>query len=401
MKEQNSIEQPTALTDIPVLAEYDRELTEAVAKSEPDMTAHPQPVGIYRSAELQSSGIELPRDDLDWPQVVDLRRRASEIITDETEEHARSNDRPLGSDDRLLLGRAIIRRIVGDHVRSLHRSGAALWSPAQEEAYVTAVENAVFGYGRLQPLLEMPDVENIEIHGWNSVVVQYGDGRREQMPPVADSDAELIEAIRFLGQNSEPSRPFDDTHPTMTLALGERFRLHAMAFGLSYRPSIVIRQHTLTDVSLADLADGGLMPYEVAQFLDAAILARKSIVISGDQGAGKTTLLRALINSIPLNERFGTLETDYELMTHLQPGRENVLALQSRVGHGEASGGSRVGDFTISELVPEALRQNLSRLVVGEVRGGEAAAMFEAMQAGAGAGELCTTPTPSRSYPPC
>ena len=266
----------------------------------------------------------------------------------------------------------------------MHRSGAELWSPAQEEAYVTAVENAVFGYGRLQPLLEMPDVENIEIHGWNSVVVQYGDGRREQMPPVADSDAELIEAIRFLGQNSEPSRPFDDTHPTMTLALGERFRLHAMAFGLSYRPSIVIRQHTLTDVSLADLADGGLMPYEVAQFLDAAILARKSMVISGDQGAGKTTLLRALINSIPLNERFGTLETDYELMTHLQPGRENILALQSRVGHGETSGGSRVGDFTISELVPEALRQNLSRLVVGEVRGGEAAAMFEAMQAQGG-----------------
>jgi type IV secretory pathway ATPase VirB11/archaellum biosynthesis ATPase len=170
----------------------------------------------------------------------------------------------------------------------------------------------------------------------------------------------------------------------MTLALGERFRLHAMAFGLSYRPSIVIRQHTLTDVSLADLADGGLMPYEVAQFLDAAILARKSMVISGDQGAGKTTLLRALINSIPLNERFGTLETDYELMTHLQPGRENILALQARVGHGEMSGGSRIGDFTISELVPEALRQNLSRLVIGEVRGGEASAMFEAMQAGTG-----------------
>jgi pilus assembly protein CpaF len=385
MKEQNSIEQPAALTEIPMLAEYDRELTEAVGKPEPGMpTQQPQPFGVYRTDELRSSGVEFPSSDLDWSQIVDLRRRASEIITDETEQHARSTGRPLGSDDRLLLGRTIIRRVVGDHVRSLHRSGAELWSPAQEQAYGTAVENAVFGYGRLQPLLEMPDVENIEIHGWNSVVVQYGDGRREQMAPVADSDAELIEAIRFLGQNSEPSRPFDDTHPTMTLALGERFRLHAMAFGLSYRPSIVIRQHTLTDVSLADLADGGLMPYEVGQFLDTAILARKSMVISGDQGAGKTTLLRALINSIPINERFGTLETDYELMTHLQPGRQNILALQSRVGHGETAGDSRVGDFTISELVPEALRQNLSRLVVGEVRGGEAAAMFEAMQAGTG-----------------
>src|SRR4030095_11586185 len=113
------------------------------------------------------------------------------------------------------------------------------------------------------------------------------------------------------------------------------------------------RQHTLTDVSLADLADGGLMPYEVAQFLDAAILARRSMAISGDQGAGKTTLLRALINAIPFNERFGRLETDYELMTHLQPGRENILALQARGGHGETSGGSRIVDVTIYKLCTE------------------------------------------------
>lgn len=374
MNEQTSISESAGLADVPMLAQYDAELSKPASK----------PFGVYSTDELRSGGANLPTDDLDWSQVVDLRRRVSEMITDKAEEYAKSSGHPLTSADRLLLGRSIIRRVVADHVRSLHRSGAELWSPAQEEAYVTAVEDAVYGYGRLQPLLEMPDVENIEIHGWNSVVIQYSDGRRKRMPPIADSDGELIEAIRFLGQNSEPSRPFDDTHPTMTLALGERFRLHALAFGLSYRPSIVIRQHTMTDVSVADLADGGLMPYEVAQFLDAAILARKSMVISGDQGAGKTTLLRALINSIPLNERFGTLETDYELMTHLQPGRENTLALQARVGHGETSGGSRIGDFTISKLVPEALRQNLSRLVIGEVRGGEAAAMFEAMQAGTG-----------------
>ena len=131
------------------------------------------------------------------------------------------------------MGRAIIRRVVGDHVRALHREGADLWSTGPGAGVRQAVEDAVFGYGRLQPLLELPDVENIEIHGWNSVVVQFGDGRREQMPPIADSDEELVEAIRFLGQNSEPSRPFDDTHPTMTLALGERFRLHAIGFGLS------------------------------------------------------------------------------------------------------------------------------------------------------------------------
>jgi pilus assembly protein CpaF len=169
-----------------------------------------------------------------------------------------------------------------------------------------------------------------------------------------------------------------------TLALGDRFRLHAIGFGLSYRPSVTIRQHTLTTITLQELAEGDLMPTEVADFLQAAVLARKSMVISGDQGAGKTTLLRALIAAIPDNERFGTLETDYELLTHLQPNRRNMLALQARVGMGEIVGAHRLGEYAVADLIPEALRQNLTRLVVGEVRGSEAGAMFEAMTAGAG-----------------
>jgi pilus assembly protein CpaF len=385
MKDSVATDLPAELDRVPIFAEY-----EPGPVSAPDGSRgtgrqlERRPFGVYRAKELEGSRDALPTPAIDWTEVVELRRRASAVITEESEDHLREVGRPISNDDRVLMGRAIIKRVVADHVRTLHREGADLWSTAQELAYVRAVEDAVFGYGRLQPLLEMPDVENIEIHGCDSVVVQYGDGRRDKMPPVAGNDEELVDAIRFLGQNGEPSRPFDDAHPTMTLALGERFRLHAIGFGLSHRPSVVIRQHVLTDISLADLAAGGLMPLEVAQFLDAAVLARKSMVISGDQGAGKTTLLRALINSIPLNERFGTLETDYELMTHLQPGRENILALQARVGHGETSGGSRIGDFTISDLMPEALRQNLSRIIVGEVRGGEAAAMFEAMQAGTG-----------------
>ena len=370
-----------SLQEVPLFVETLEEVGEA---SSPVTRRALQSYGAFRREELRAATLPLPTAELDWPTVVQLRRRASEEIAGESEHQLRTTGTPIVGDDRLLLGRSVIRRVVAEHVRTLHREGAALWSPSQEQAYVEAVEDAVFGYGRLQPLLALPDVENIEIHGWDSVVVQHGDGRREVMAPVADDDAELVEAIRFLGQNAEPARPFDDLHPTMTLALGERFRLHAIGFGLSYRPSVVIRQHTMTSVSLADLADGGLMPPEVAAFLDAAVLARRSIVISGDQGAGKTTLLRALIDAIPADERFGTLETDYELMTHLQPGRQNILALQARVGHGESTGGRAVGEFTIADLMPEALRQNLSRLVVGEVRGVEAASMFEAMQAGTG-----------------
>lgn len=325
------------------------------------------------AAERDPSGV-------DWQLVVVLRRKASELISAAIAD----TPGPLSELDRRLLGRSILRSVVRQHTEGLAESGAALWPVETEYAYASALESAIFGYGRLQPLFEIPEAENIEIHGHDSVIVQYGDGRRESRPPVADSDAELVEAIRFLGETVSPARPFDDAHPMMTLALGDRFRMHAIGFGLSYRPSITIRQHTLTEITLARLAATGMMPQEVARLLHAAVLARISMVISGDQGAGKTTLLRALIAAIPDNERFGTLETDYELLTHLQPNRRNMLALQARVGMGEVADGRRLGEFTVADLIPEALRQNLSRLIVGEVRGGEAGAMFEAMTAGAG-----------------
>ena len=87
---------------------------------------------------------------------------------------------------------------------------------------------------------------------------------------------------------------------------------------------------------------------------------------------------------MPTTERIGTLETDYELLTHLLPNRRNMVALQAKVGLGEYRQGRNLGEYTVADLIPEALRQNLSRLIVGEVRGAEAGAMFEAMQSGAG-----------------
>ncbi len=322
-------------------------------------------------------------EEVDWTLVVALRRKASEEITREGESIAERTGVPLNDTDRRLMGRAVVRRTVRAHAEEQSLLGD-LWTLEREQHYAQALENAIFGYGRLQPLFEIEGAENIEIHGCDSVMVQFGDGHREAHPPVADTDEELVEAVRFLGESVRPTRPFDDAHPTMTLALGDRYRLHAIGFGLSYRPSVTIRQHILTSVTLPELVDRRMMPDDVGRLLHAAILARKSVVIAGDQGAGKTTLLRALIASIPENERFGTLETDYELLTHLQPNRRNMLALQARVGLGELRDGRALGEFTVADLIPEALRQNLSRLVVGEVRGVEAGAMFEAMQAGAG-----------------
>jgi len=351
----------------------------AVAPPRPALGPRPVPAGGSGPTVAPSE----PLSGLDWGLVVDLRRRAVDVITGNLDQWASDHHSPMPELDRRLMGRSVVRGVVRDHVERLNRAGQALWTLAVERSYARAVEDAIFGFGRLQPLFEIAEAENIEIHGWDRVAVQFGDGHREPRPPVADSDAELIEAIRFMGQTATPPRPFDDAHPMMTLALGDRFRLHAIGFGLADRPSIVIRQHLLTDVTLSDLVAKEMLPREVAEFLTACVRARLSLVISGDQGAGKTTLLRALIGAIPASERFGTLETDYELLTHLH-GRANVVALQARIGLGERQDGRSIGEYGVADLIPEALRQNLMRLVVGEVRGAEAGAMFEAMQAGAG-----------------
>lgn len=327
---------------------------------------------------------ELAAPQTDWQTVVALRHAAAEEIAANLASWESEHRQPLPEADRRMAGRSIIRRMVRHHAEHRALTGQGMWSLDLEEAYAKAVDNAIFGYGRLQPLFDIPDAENVEINGYDCVTVQYGDGRRVRVAPVADSDAELVDAIRFLGETASPARPFDDAHPTMTLALGARYRLHAIGFGLAARPAVAIRQHLLVDVTLRELAESGMLPLEVAGVLHAAVAAKQSVILSGDQGAGKTTMLRALIDAIPRSERFGTVETDYELLTHLQPGRENVVALQARVGMGERLDGRLVGEVSVAELIPEALRQNLSRIIVGEVRGGEAGAMIEAMQSGAG-----------------
>lgn len=326
---------------------------------------------------------------VDWGTVVLLRHAIAEEISSTVAAWEAENHRAMPDQDRRMMSRSILRRMVRHHAEHIAHAGQGMWPLELEEAYARAVEDAIFGFGRLQPLFEIAEAENIEINGFDHVSVQFGDGTRRRHTPVADSDAELVDAIRFLGENAHPARPFDDAHPTMTLSLGDRFRLHAIGFGLASRPSIAIRQHLLVDVTLTDLVRRGTLPLDVAAMLHAAVRAQQSIVISGDQGAGKTTLLRALIEAIPRTERFGTVETDYELLTHLQPGRENVVALQARIGMGERLDGRALGEITVSDLIPESLRQNLSRIIVGEVRGGEAGAMIEAMQAGAGT--MCTT----------
>ncbi|WP_336921814.1 CpaF family protein [Aquipuribacter sp. SD81] len=317
-----------------------------------------------------------------WDVVRELREQASTRLAARL--RAESG---LGAEDRRALGRAVVEELLTERDRAATFDGRRASTPEQRRALAKALDDALFGLGRLQPLVDDPGIENIEITGHDRVVVERVGGVLEKVPAVADSDAELVDYLQFLASRASESndRPFSSAHPRLHLNLpGSRARLAAIGW-VTPRPVVRIRMHRLTDVTLDDLVALRTVDERLASFLSAAVRARKSVVVSGDMGAGKTTMLRALARTIDPAEAIATLETEYELFLHEMPGYERVVALEGRPGSGERGPDGRpLGEITVEDLFVDVLRLNVSRIIVGEVRGPEAAAMFKAMQAGAG-----------------
>lgn len=351
-----------------------------------------QPAPPPRPPQQPAQQRSAPRGPQDTPavnwQIVDeIKRAASERLQEKLARVTitRSN-RPV---EREAYGQPIIDEEV--QRRAAHElATGTIWTQAQQTAYAKAVGDVLFRAGRMQPLFEIAEAENIIIIGCDPVRVTYNDGRYLELPPVADSDSELHEQLVQMARNSVPERAFNDGDAyEMTLMLDERFRVHATSSAVALRPSVSIRQHLHRTISLRDEADLGLMPLELAQFLDSSVRAGMSIVVAGSVGAGKTVLLRALCDAVPRQERLCTLETDMELFLHRLPHHADAFTLFERSGMGELGPDGRPrGQVKVRELIPVGLRQQVSRLIVGEVRGDEAAGMFEAMAIGTGT--MCT-----------
>ncbi len=322
---------------------------------------------------------------VDWGLVRTFRQRASQKLAEQL--RARPG---VDEEDRRELGRSIVRGLLEDHARADVLGGASLMDLEDEQALAAAIFDSLFGLGRLQPLVDLPDVENIEITGHDRVLLLYADGRREIGPPVADSDEELIEFLAFLAaQRGGGERTFSSANPVLHLNLGGRARLAAI-MEVSQRPVVRIRKHLLPEVTLATMTRLGTIDPVLEEFLSAAVRARKSIVVSGAQGSGKTTFMRALASALDPWESVGTLETEYEVFLHEQGRPREPIALEARPGSGELGpNGRRAGAITLDDLFEHMLRFNLDRIIVGEVRGGEVMAMFKALQSGAGS--LSTT----------
>lgn len=291
---------------------------------------------------------------------------------------------------RRELARSLLAAELSARARARVASGLDPWPVETEMAVASAVMAALFGLGRLQPLVDDPLVENIEVDGCDSVWISYADGHDRKGDPVAESDAELIELLQLLAaRTGADERTFTSAHPSLHLRLEDGSRLAAMAW-TTPRPHVVIRRHRVKDVDLDDLVRLGTFDHTVAAFLRAAVHAGKNVVVTGLQNAGKTTLVRALANEFPPLERFATIEKEYELHLHDLPERHpRVVAMEAREGSTERDAhGRRAGEVTLTDLVTDALRMNLRRIIVGEVRGAEVLPMLEAMSTGDGS--MCT-----------
>jgi type IV secretory pathway ATPase VirB11/archaellum biosynthesis ATPase len=321
------------------------------------------------------------RDSEFWRQVNSLRGEVSARLT------TALATRELDEEQREALGQELIQQVVRDHNDALLSGGQRNWTPEYQVEVTRALFDALFRLGRLQPLIDTPDVENIEITGTAPVLMLMGDGRRAYAEPIADSDAELIDFLQFLAARDPANeRSFTRANPFLNLDLPGRVRLAAVGWVVPW-PRVTIRLQRLQSVDLELLRRNDTIDAVLAEFLTAAVRARKSIVVSGQgQGSGKTTLLRALCAGLDSWESIATIETDYELYLHLEPEKhKRVVALRTREGSGEMNtSGRRVGEINTNVNVYESLRHNISRIIVGEVRGPEIVSMFQAMQMGNG-----------------
>jgi Flp pilus assembly CpaF family ATPase len=315
---------------------------------------------------------------VDHQLVKRFRQEAGDRISEQRRSDQVSNTPPMSPEDERQFARAIIAQILEDYARTEITIGRTPLDAQAEEAYAAAVHAALFGVGRLQPLLDNPEVENIDINGCDQVFVGYSDGRELQVEAVAESDEELIELIQVLGAYSGlSSRPFDTANPQLDLRLPDGSRLSAV-MDVTRRPALSIRRARLGKVFLADLVGNYTLTPELGSFLSAAVLARKNVMIAGATNAGKTTLLRALANCIPPHERLITVERALELGLDQFPEiHPNVVAFEERLPNSEGQGA-----ISMAELVRRSLRMNPSRVIVGEVLGDEIVTMLNAMSQG-------------------
>ena len=315
----------------------------------------------------------------EWPAqqdhaavVAELRRAVAERTT---------------AEDSTATVAALVDEQVTQWVREQASQGIAPPSPEVERHVTRSVLAALSGLGGLAPLLAQDDVENIHIHGHDRVWCEYANGTLARWPePVADSDNDLLNLLSAVfAHRGQTSREWSPATPLGNLRIPEGGPLGARIAAMrevTGGPRIAIRRHRLAHTTLTELCELGTLSEPVRHLLATAVAAGVNVLISGGPAAGKTTLLRALCHEIPAHEHLVTVEDDAELGLHLDGDRHPLVTpAEARTPNAEG-----IGEVCLDALLTQALRHSPSRVLVGEVRGGEITSLLRALGNGAAGG---------------
>ena len=237
---------------------------------------------------------------------------------------------------------------------------------------VNDVSDAVVGLGPIEFLLKDPEITEVMVNGPDDVYVE----RKGRIEKVVDRLFEGEEAVLHVIERivAPLGLRVDRSSPWVDARLPDGSRVHAIVPPLSLcGPVLNVRKFAVVGLTPQDLVSGGTLGPRMLAFLAACVAGRVNIVISGGTSSGKTTLLGVLTSFVADDERVVTIEDAAELRI----GKPHVIGLESRPPNVEGR-----GEVTVRDLVRNALRMRPDRIVVGEVRGGEALDMLQAMNTG-------------------
>lgn len=244
-------------------------------------------------------------------------------------------------------------------------------SAIDRERLVNEVQHELFGLGPLEPLLSDSTISDILVNSHKTIYIERR-GKLEQTNVAFKDDEHLMRVIERIV--SSVGRRIDESSPMVDARLKDGSRVNAIIPPLSIDgPVLSIRRFGAEPLRMNTLIEKRALTKDIADMLEMCVKARLNCLISGGTGAGKTTLLNALSAFIPIDERIVTIEDSAELQLQ-QP---HVVRLETRPPNIEGR-----GEVTQRDLVRNALRMRPDRIVIGEVRGGEAIDMLQAMNTG-------------------
>jgi len=325
---------------------------------EPQKPSSSGGAGGLLAAAKQARGAVAGRRD---PVLDELRQRIHHSLIDELG--------PILYDSR--LSEDDLRKKVHEQLISALAQERAPLSAADKAQLIQDVSDDILGYGPIDPLLRDDDVSEIMCNGPDSVYVERN-GRLTKDPVTFVDEAHLRRIIdKIVGQ---VGRRIDESSPMCDARLPDGSRVNAVISPLTIGgPFLTIRKFKADPLQVDDLIRFGTFDANSARFLQACVVGKLNVVVSGGTGTGKTTTLNVLSSFIPDGERVVTVEDAKELQLH----QDHVLCMETRPPNIEGR-----GQVTIRDLVKNALRMRPDRIVVGECRAGEALDMLQAMNTG-------------------